>query len=401
MEKRKNIYLDHAATTPLSKEVAEIMQSYYTNVFGNANSQHSYGRDATIAVINAREQVAKSIGAKASEIYFTGGGTEADNWAIKGAALEMKSRGRGNHIITSKIEHPAVYNSCQQLEKYGFEVTYLDVDKDGFVSKENLEKAIRKDTILVSIMFANNEIGTIEPIRELAEVAHAHNILFHTDAVQAAGSIAIDVKDLGVDMLSLSGHKFYGPKGIGALYIRGGVKIEKLLTGGEQERAQRGGTTNVPAAVGLGEAIAAATANMEENAKVVSALRDRFVKGVKEKIEYIRYNGTEDNSKRLPNNASFSFQYIEGESILYSLDLAGISASSGSACSSGSLDPSRTLLSIGVPVGVAHGTIRFTFGTDNTNDDVDYTLEKLVEIVARLRNMSPLFKISKEDTKNV
>lgn len=401
MEKKKNIYLDHAATTPLDSDVAKIMQSYYTDVFGNANSQHSYGRDAASAVINAREQIAKAIGAKPSEIYFTSGGTESDNWAIKGAAIEMRSRGRGNHIITSKIEHPAVYITCQQLEKYGFEVTYLDVDSNGFVSPEALEKAITKDTILVSIMFANNEIGTIEPIKELAAVAHSHKVLFHTDAVQAAGSLAIDVKDLDVDMLSLSAHKFYGPKGIGALYIRGGVKIEKLLTGGEQERAQRGGTTNVPATVGMGEALSKATANLDKNTKKVSALRDRFVKGVKEKIEFVRYNGTDDTSRRLPNNASFSFQYIEGESILYSLDLVGVSASSGSACSSGSLDPSRTLLSIGVPVGIAHGTIRFSFGVDNTEADVDYTIEKLVEIVARLRNMSPLFKISKEDTKNV
>lgn len=399
MKEKNNIYLDHAATTPLNKEVAKKMQCYYTDVFGNANSQHTFGRDAGNAVITAREQVATAIGAKASEIYFTAGGTEADNWAIKGAALALINKGK--HIITSKIEHPAIYNSCQQLEKFGFEVTYLDVDGEGFVSVSDLEKAIRNDTVLISIMFANNEIGTIEPIKELAAVAKAHGILFHTDAVQAAGSIAINVKDLGVDMLSLSGHKFYGPKGIGALYIRNGVKIEKLLTGGEQERAHRGGTTNVPAVVGIGEALTIATANMEKNAKIVSALRDRFVKGVKEKLQSIRYNGTEDSTKRLPNNASFSFQYIEGESILYSLDLAGISASSGSACSSGSLDPSRTLLSIGVPVGVAHGTIRFTFGTDNTEEEVDYTIEKLVEIVARLRNMSPLFNISKEDSKNV
>jgi cysteine desulfurase len=396
---KRNIYFDHAATTPLKPEVEQKMREFFSVKFGNANSQHSYGQAAAAAVIAAREQVAAAIGAKASEIYFTSGGTEADNWAVKGAALARADKGK--HIITSKIEHPAVYNPCKQLEKYGFSVTYLDVDSEGFVSPDALNKAMRDDTVLVSIMFANNEIGTIEPIAELAKIAKSRGALFHTDAVQAVGSVPIDVKALDVDMLSLSAHKFYGPKGIGALYIKSGVKLEKLICGGEQERTQRGGTTNVPAVVGLGEALSIAVKNMGENTKKVSALRDRFVQSVNEKIPYTRYNGASDHSKRLANNASFSFQFIEGESILYSLDLAGISASSGSACSSGSLDPSRTLLSIGLPAGIAHGTIRFTFGIDNTEEEVDYAVSKLVEIVQRLRDMSPLFKISKEDTKNV
>jgi len=391
------IYLDHAATTPVAKEVLDAMLPYFTERFGNANSQHTLGREGAAAVLKAREEVAAAINARPSEIYFTSGGTEADNWAVKGTAIALKEKGR--HIITSKIEHPAIYTTCRQLEELGCEVTYLDVDSEGLVNPADLEKAIREDTILVSVMFANNEIGTIQPVKELADICKEKKVLFHTDAVQAVGSVKIDVKELGCDMLSLSGHKFYGPKGIGALYVKNGVKIGKLLTGGEQERSNRGGTSNVANIVGLGKAITLAVEQLEENAKKIKALRDRFVKRVESEIPEVRYNGSRD--KRLCSNASFSFRYIEGESILYSLDLEGIAASSGSACSSGSLEPSRTLLAIGVPVGLAHGTIRFSFGKDNTEADVDYTVDKLKEIVARLRNMSPLFKAVKEDAKNV
>lgn len=397
----ERIYLDHAATTPLSKEAFDAMYPYFSNTFGNANSQHGFGRDGAAAVLSARESIASSLGAKPNEIYFTSGGTESDNWALKGTALAL--RDKGNHIITSKIEHSAIYTTCKQLEKYGYDVTYLDVDSDGFVSPSDLEKAITDKTILVSIMFANNEIGTIEPIKELSEVAHAHKVLFHTDAVQATGAVRYNVKDLGVDMLSFSGHKFYGPKGIGGLYIRSGIKIEKLIIGGEQERTNRGGTTNVPAVVGMAKALEVAIRDLDKNNEYVSSLRNRFVEKVTSQIDEIYFNGpkAKDYDKRLPNNASFSFRYIEGESILFSLDLAGISASSGSACSSGSLEPSRTLLSIGVPVGTAHGTIRFSFGKNNTVEEVDYAVEQLVSIVNRLRAMSPLYRPSTTTMKTI
>ncbi len=386
----KNIYLDHAATTPVSKEVFDAMQPYFTEYFGNPNSQHAFGRDGAKAVNEAREKLARAIGAKTNEIYFTSCGTEADNWAVKGTAFGLQSKGK--HIITSVIEHPAIYSTCKQLEQYGFEVTYLDVDNEGFVSPEALKKAMRDDTILVSIMYANNEIGTVQPIKELAEIAHAGGALFHTDAVQATGAIAYDIKDLGVDMLSMSAHKFYGPKGVGVLYLRNGIKIDKFMTGGEQERNHRGGTTNTPGVVGIAEALDIAVKNVEKDEKYVQGLRDHFVERVLNEVSDVKFNGTTDFSRRLPNNANFSFKYIEGESILFSLDLAGIAASSGSACSSGSLEPSRTLLAIGVPVGLAHGSIRFTFGKANTMEDVDYTVDKLVEIVQKLRAMSPLYK---------
>lgn len=383
------IYLDHAATTPLTKEAFEAMKPYLYEYFGNPNSQHLFGREAAKGLDEGRATIAECIGAKTSEIYFVASGTEADNWAIKGAALSR--RAQGNHIITSKIEHPAIYNSCQQLEKYGFEVTYLDVDKDGFVSTEDFEKAITDKTILASVMFANNEIGTIQPIKELADIARKHKIVFHTDAVQATGAVKYNVEDLGVSMLSMSGHKFGGPKGIGVLYIKNGTKIEKLITGGEQERGQRGGTTNVPNIVAMATALKCAVDNIEKNNKKVKDLRDHFVEEVEKRIAEVKLNGTRDFSKRLVNNANFSFRYIEGESILFSLDLAGIAASSGSACSAASLEPSRVLLSIGVPVGLAHGSIRFSFGSDNSMADVDYTIDILVKIVERLRNASPLF----------
>jgi cysteine desulfurase len=385
----KSIYFDHAATTPLSDEAFEAMKPYFSGVFGNPNSQHVFGREAAKAVAEARDAVAEAIGAKANEIYFTSCGTEADNWALKGAAFALKRKGK--HIITSVIEHPAVYTTCKQLEEYGFEVTYLPVDNEGFVSPDALEKAIRDDTVLISIMFANNEIGTVEPVKELAEVAHKHGVLFHTDAVQATGAIRYSVKDLGVDMLSLSAHKFYGPKGVGALYIKNGVRVDKFMTGGEQERAHRGGTTNVPGVVGMAVALKNAMANLEKDNRHVEELRNRFVQRVNAEIEEVLFNGAKDYSKRLPNNANFSFRYIEGESILFSLDLAGIAASSGSACSAASLEPSRTLLSIGVPVGTAHGSIRFSFGKHNTAEDIDYAVDELKKIVVRLREMSPLY----------
>lgn len=384
------IYLDHAATTPLSKKAYEAMSPYFCDVFGNANSQHTYGQAGAKAVNDARQSIAKSIGAKPSEIYFTSCGTEADNWAVKGIALQNIQKGK--HIITSVIEHPAIYTTCKQLEKFGWEVTYLPVDNEGFVNPADLENAIRPDTVLVSIMYANNEIGTIQPIKELCQIAHNHGVLFHTDAVQATGAVAYNVKELGVDMLSMSAHKFYGPKGMGVLYVRNGIRIEKLLTGGEQERAHRGGTTNTPGAVGMAVALEDALQNLEQDNAYVAGLRNHFVERVLSEIDDIYFNGAKDMSKRLPNNANFSFRYIEGESILFRLDLEGISASSGSACSSGSLEPSRTLLSIGVPIGTAHGSIRFTFGKHNTMQEVDYTADKLVEIVKFLREMSPLYK---------
>jgi len=386
----ENIYLDHAATTPLSQKAFEAMKPYFSEVFGNPNSQHKFGRDNSKGVNDARQLMAKSLGCKPSEVYFTSCGTEADNWAVKGIALANMDKGK--HIITSVIEHPAVYVTCKQLEKYGFKVTYLPVDGEGFVNPQDLENAITDETTLVSIMYANNEIGTIQPIKELCEIAHKHNVVFHTDAVQATGAVDFDVKDLGVDLLSLSAHKFYGPKGVGCLYIRNGLNIEKFMTGGEQERAHRGGTTNTPGVLGMAVALDEAKSTIKEDSAYVQSLRDHFVKRVLSEIDDILYNGAKDTAKRLPNNANFSFRYIEGESILFSLDLAGIAASSGSACSSGSLEPSRTLLSIGVPVGTAHGSIRFTFGKHNTMEEVDYTVDELVKIVARLRAMSPLYK---------
>jgi len=386
----EKIYLDHAATTPLSKKALDAMTPYFSDVFGNPNSQHAFGRDNNKGVNEARQLMAKSLGCKPSEVYFTSCGTEADNWAVKGTALHnIESK---KHIITSVVEHPAIYVTCKQLEKYGFRVTYLPVDNEGFVSPKDLEDAIDDETCLVSIMFANNEIGTIQPIKELCEIAHKHGALFHTDAVQATGAVKFDVKDLGVDMLSLSAHKFYGPKGVGCLYLRNGIAIEKFMTGGEQERAHRGGTTNTPGVLGMAVALDEAVQNIEEDSKYVASLRDHFVKRVLSEIDDILYNGAKDTAKRLPNNANFSFRFIEGESILFSLDLAGIAASSGSACSSGSLEPSRTLLAIGVPVGTAHGSIRFTFGKHNTMEQVDYTVDELVKIVAKLRAMSPLYK---------
>ena len=390
----KEIYFDHAATTKLDERVLKKMLPYFTEYYGNANSQHGIGREAQKAVDEARDEIATLIGAKPGEIYFTSGGTEADNWVLRGVCRSLAHKGK--HVITTKIEHAAMLTTAKELEKDGFQFTFIGVDKEGFVDLEELKKAIRPDTILISCMYANNEVGTIEPIKEIVEIAHSHGILCHTDAVQAMGAMRINVKDLGVDMMSFSAHKFNGPKGMGALYIKTGVTVGRLISGGHQERTRRGGTTNVPGVVGFAEALRLTYETLDEDVKYVASLRDRFIKRVTEEIPYVKLNGPKDGTKRLPKNADFSFEYIEGESILFSLDLAGIAVSSGSACSSGSLEPSHVLLALGVPEELAHGSIRFTFGKENTVEEVDYTVDKLKEIVDRLRKMSPLFKIDGE-----
>lgn len=393
----RKIYMDHAATTYVKPEVLNEMLPYFTDKFGNPSSIYFYGREAKEAIELARERVAKAIGAEPSEIYFTSGGTESDNWAIKGAAFANQKKGR--HIITSSIEHHAVLHTCQYLEKLGFEVSYLPVDQYGMVDPDDVRRAITDKTILISIMMANNEIGTIEPITEIGNIARERNIYFHTDAVQAIGSIPVNVKDLNVDMLSLSGHKFYGPKGIGVLYIRKGVKIDAFMHGGAQERNRRASTENVPGIVGLGKAIEMAVATIDQRQKHLTQLRDRLINGIMNNIPYVRLNGHPE--KRLPGNANFSFEFIEGESMLLSLDLKGVAASSGSACTSGSLDPSHVLLAIGLPHEVAHGSLRLTLGDDNTQEDVDYVIQILPDIVDRLRKMSPLFAERKGELKYV
>ncbi|MBP5308244.1 MAG: cysteine desulfurase NifS [Clostridia bacterium] len=391
------IYFDHAATTPLDKRVLEKMTPYFTEIAGNANSQHFFGREAMKAVDAARDKIASLIGARPSEIYFTSGGTEADNWALRGIAAAFANKGK--HMIISKIEHAAMITTAQELEKQGYEFTYLGVDENGVVDLNELEKAIRPDTIFIGVMYANNEVGTIEPIKEVAEIAKKHGIVCFSDCVQAMGAIPVNVKELGVDLISFSAHKFYGPKGIGALYIRNGLPIGRIITGGHQERTKRGGTTNVPAVVGFAEALSLAEKELEANAEYVTALRDRFIDRVIAEIPYVKLNG--HRTQRLPNNADISFEYIEGESILFSLDLEGIAVSSGSACSSGSLEPSHVLLAMGVDEALAHGSIRFTFGKRNTVEEIDYAVDKLKEIVARLRAMSPLFAEIKGEVKNV
>ncbi|HOA97752.1 MAG TPA: cysteine desulfurase NifS [Acetivibrio saccincola] len=385
---RKTIYFDHAATTPVSSEVLEKMLPYLKGNFGNPSSIYFLGRESKKAIEEAREKVANAFGANPREIFFTGSGTEADNWAIKGVAYS--NRNKGNHIITTSIEHHAVLHACRYLESDGFEVTYLPVDENGLVSPEDVLKEIKPGTILISVMFANNEIGTIQPIKEIGKIAKDRGIIFHTDAVQAVGSVPIDVNDLNVDLLSMSAHKLYGPKGVGALYIRKGVKISSFIHGGAQERGRRASTENVAGIVGLGEAIKIATENMEENNKKLMSLRDRTIEEVLEKIPYTRLNG--DRYKRLPGNVNFSFEFIEGESLLLMLDMKGIAASSGSACTSGSLDPSHVLLAIGLPHEIAHGSLRITFGKDNTHEDIDALMDVLPEIVGRLREMSPLYE---------
>ncbi len=381
-------YFDHAATTATKEEVLKEMLPYFTLNYGNASSIYSIGRKSKKAVEESRHKVAHAIGAEAKEIYFTSCGSESDNLAIKGVAFANKER--GNHIITTKIEHPAVLHTCQHLEKDGFRVTYLNVDSDGLINLKELEEAITPQTILISIMFANNEIGTIQPIKEIGEIAKKYNIYFHTDAVQAIGNVRINVNELNIDLLSMSAHKFYGPKGMGALYVRTGVKFEKIQDGGHQERNMRAGTENVAGIVGIGKAIELAYENFDEYNKKLTDLRDYYFSQVEEKIPDIKING--HRTKRLPGNANISFKFIEGESLLLYLDARGICASSGSACTSGSLDPSHVLLAIGLPHEIAHGSLRVTFGDDNTKEDVDFLVETLVEIVARLRNMSPLYE---------
>lgn len=380
------IYMDNAATTRVTQPVLEAMTPCLTTVYGNPSSVHAFGRDARRLLDEARAKVAAALNAKPNEIYFTGCGTESDNWAVRGSAYALKAK--GNHIITSAIEHHAILHTCQQLEREGFKVTYLPVDEYGQVSAADVEKAITPETTLISIMTANNEIGTIQPIAEIGAIARAHGVRFHTDAVQAVGAIPVDVKAMNVDLLSLSGHKLHAPKGVGALYIRSGVRLERLMNGGAQERTQRPGTENMPSIVGLGRAIELATAHLDEKAAYVSALRDRLINGILETIPDTRLNGHPTN--RLPGNCNVSIRYIEGESMLLNLDIKGIAASSGSACTSGSLDPSHVLLAIGLTHEVAHGSLRFSLNEDNTEEEVDYVIKSLDEVVRRLRAMSPL-----------
>ena len=382
----KRIYMDNGATTRVTEPVFEAMKPYFCEIYGNPSSAHNFGYVSRHAIDAAREQVAKAINADVNEIYFTGCGTESDNWAVRGAAYENVKKGR--HIITTAIEHHAILHTCAQLEKEGFEVTYLPVDEYGFVTPEQLDAAIRPDTTLVSIMTANNEIGTIEPIAELAAVCKKHGVLFHTDAVQAIGSVKIDVKAMQIDMLSMSGHKFHAPKGIGVLYIRKGVRLQQFMNGGAQERNRRAGTENLASIVGIGKAIEIATRDMEANAARMTALRDKLIHGILESIPDVRLNG--HPTRRLPNNVNVSVRYIEGEALLLRLDLAGIAGSSGSACTSGSLDPSHVLLAIGLPHEIAHGSLRLTLGTDTTEADIDEVLDKLPGIVKNLRDMSVL-----------
>ena len=393
------VYLDHSATTATDSAVLEKMLPYFSNIYGNASSQHTEGQNSAKAVELARIQVAKALNASPNEIYFTSGGTESDNTAIKGVAESRLDK--GNHIITTAIEHHAIIESCKDLEKRGYRVTYLKPDSDGIVSCEKVKEAICDDTILVSVMTANSEIGSIQPIKEIGAICREKKILFHTDAVQAIGSIKVDVKELNVDLLSLSGHKFYGPKGVGALYIRNGVRIKRFMAGGEQERKMRAGTYNTPAIVGLGEAITLANDRVDSYNTKLADLRDYMAKRIKEEIPFCTINGTMDRAKRLPGNLNVTFDYIEGESILLMLDLAGICASSGSACSSGSLEPSHVLLAIGVPAERAHGSIRFTLGKENTIEQIDYSVEKLKETVEKLRAISPLFKTIEGDKHHV
>ena len=380
----RRIYMDNAATTATRPEVVEAMMPYFTQFYGNASSIHSFGRDARRALENARRQVASALNCEPREIYFTAGGSESDNWAIR-CALQSRP---GKHIITSAIEHHAVLHTCEYMEKQGYEVTYLPVDEYGIVSVEEVQKAIRPDTVLITIMAANNEIGTLQPIAEIGRIAREAGILFHTDAVQAVGAIPVDVKAWNVDMLSLSGHKFHAPKGIGALYIRKGVRISNLIFGGAQERGLRAGTENLPGIVGLGKAIELAVAELPEYSERLTRLRDKLIDGILTAIPDVQLNG--HRTQRLPGNVNVSVRYVEGEALLMRLDLAGIAASSGSACTSGSLDPSHVLLAIGLPHEVAHGSLRLSLGSDTTEEDVDYVIATLPDIVSTLRAMSPL-----------
>ncbi|WP_298668537.1 cysteine desulfurase NifS, partial [uncultured Methanofollis sp.] len=387
MNMKKLVYMDHAATTPVKPDVLEAMLPYFSEKFGNPSSVYALARDSKEAVEHARAQVAAAIGASPDEIFFTAGGSESDNWAIKGTAFA--NRKKGDHIITTAIEHHAVLHTCEYLEKQGFKVTYLPVDRYGMVDPADVEAAITDRTILVTVMTANNEIGTLQPIREIGRIAHAHGVPFHTDAVQAIGAVPIDVKADNIDMLSLSGHKFYGPKGIGALYVRKGTRLDSLVHGGGQERRRRAGTENLPGIVGLGKAIEMATADIEGHAARIAAMRDRLRAGILTAIPDTILNG--HPTERLPNNLNVSFRYIEGESVLLMLDAHGICASTGSACSSASLEPSHVLLAIGLPHETAHGSLRLTLGDLTTDEDVDHVLAVLPTIVERLRSMSPLY----------
>lgn len=382
------VYLDHAATTAARPEVVEAMLPYFTEKYGNPSSIYSLGSETKAAITHAREIMAKSIGTTSENIYFTAGGSESDNWALVATAEAYASKGK--HIITSKIEHHAILHTCDYLSSRGYEITYIDVDENGVIKLDQLKAAIRPDTILISVMFANNEIGTIQPIEEIGAIAKEHGILFHTDAVQAYCQVPIDVDKMHIDMLSISGHKINGPKGIGFLYIRKGVKIRSFIHGGAQERKRRAGTENVPSIVGLGKAVEMAVADMEERTSKEIELRDRMIDAIYKRIPYARLNG--DRTRRLPNNVNFSFQFVEGESMLIMLDMAHICASSGSACTSGSLDPSHVLLAIGLPHEIAHGSLRLTLGYDNTQEEIDGVVDEIEKIVARLRSMSPLYE---------
>lgn len=382
------IYLDNAATTAVKPEVFEAMKPYFTEYYANPSSVYRFAGTCKNAVEDAREQIADLIDAKSQEIYFTAGGSESDNWAIKGIAEAYKEK--GNHIITTKIEHHAVLHTCEYLEKHGYEVTYLDVDGDGLIDLNALEKAIRPSTILISVMTANNEIGTIQPIKEIGEIAKKHNVFFHTDAVQAFGHIPISVTDMNIDLLSASGHKINGPKGIGIMYIRNGIKLGAFIHGGAQERHRRAGTHNVPGIIGMGLAAKLAKETMQERMEKETKLRDYLIQKIEETIPHAKLNGS--RTTRLPNNVNFCFRFIEGESLLILLDQKGICGSSGSACTSGSLDPSHVLLAIGLPHEIAHGSLRLTLSEENTEEEIDYVVENLASIVERLRSMSPLYE---------
>ncbi len=384
----KTIYFDNAATTPVRKEVLNEIMPYFSDIFANASSVYDIASQSRKAIEKAREQVAKAIGAQKDEIYFTAGGSESDNWAIKGTADALSKKGK--HIITTQIEHHAVLHTCEFLEKHGWDITYLPVDEYGLISLDDLKNAIRPDTVLISVMFANNEIGTIEPIAEIGKIAREHGIYFHTDAVQAAGHVKIDVKEMNIDMLSISGHKLGAPKGIGALYVRKGITISNLIHGGGQEKGKRAGTENTAGIVGLGKAIELAVEEIDETNSYLTMLRERVIKGITENIDFCRLNGHRE--KRLPGNVNISFEFIEGESLLLLLNSKGICASSGSACTSGSLDPSHVLLAIGLEHEKAHGSLRITLSKENTVEEVDYLIKELIPIVKRLREMSPLYE---------
>ncbi|MDD5432590.1 MAG: cysteine desulfurase NifS [Candidatus Omnitrophica bacterium] len=383
----RRIYLDYAGTAPTDPLVVEAMAPYFFDKFGNASSIHSFGQEAKKGIEDAREAVAKFLGAKPQEIIFTSGGTESNNFVIKGVAHALEKK--GNHIITSVIEHHAISEPCKFLEKRGFEVTYVRVDKDGLVDPEDIKKAITDKTILISIMHANNEIGVIQPIAEIGKIAKSKGIYFHTDAVQTVGHIPVNVDDLNVDLLSISGHKFYGPKGVGVLYVRQGTRIEAFLLGGDQEKGKRASTYNTPGIVGIGKAIELCSQKMDEEAKFQMKLRDRLINEINEKIPDVRLNG--HATKRLPNNVNFSFRYIEGESMLLNLDMLGIAVSTGSACTSASLEPSHVLLAIGLPHEIAHGSLRFTLGRWTKEEDLNYLMDHLPKIIQKLRAMSPLY----------